>query len=73
MADIDRSTERAGAAMQAYTLSADGWRAGPSENLRVLLSDLMHWCDATQHDFGQILASARHRYEEEKDRFTDRR
>ncbi|WP_433175038.1 hypothetical protein [Actinoallomurus sp. CA-150999] len=73
MADIDRNIERAGAAMQAYALSADGWRAGPSENLRVLLSDLMHWCDATQHDFEQILASARHRYEAEKNGVTDRR
>jgi hypothetical protein len=32
----------------------------------MLLADLMHWCDATQHDFDRILASARGRYEEER-------
>ncbi|WP_344939871.1 hypothetical protein [Actinomadura miaoliensis] len=66
MATIDRSVERAGEAMQAYTLSADGWRTSPSENLQVLLADLMHWCDATQHDFDRILLKARDRYEKEK-------
>ncbi|MFB9837331.1 hypothetical protein [Actinoallomurus acaciae] len=65
MATIDRNVERAGEAMRAYTLSADGWKEGPSANLRMLLSDLMHWCDATQHDFDRILASARSRYENE--------
>ncbi|GLY87248.1 hypothetical protein [Actinoallomurus iriomotensis] len=63
---MDRNVERAGEAMRAYTLSADGWREGPTANLRMLLADLMHWCDATQHDFDRILASARGRYEEER-------
>ena len=56
------AVQRAGEALQTYTLSADGWRRSPGETLRLLLADLMHWCDDTQRDFDAALERARARH-----------
>ncbi|SDJ36655.1 hypothetical protein [Streptomyces indicus] len=58
----DAAVRRANAALETYTLSADGWRHSPSESLRRVLTDLLHWCDDTQRDFDAALAAARSRH-----------
>ncbi|SCK39365.1 hypothetical protein YWIDRAFT_06628 [Streptomyces sp. SceaMP-e96] len=50
---------RAEEALRAYALSEEGWQRSPSGNLRELLTDLLQWCDATQHGFERALAAAR--------------
>lgn len=60
------AARRAGEALQTYTLSADGWRRSPGETLRLLLADLLHWCDDTQRDFDTALARARERHAAEQ-------
>ncbi|MEU7205904.1 hypothetical protein [Streptomyces sp. NPDC045470] len=66
MTGNDERVARAGAALETYTLSGQGWRASPSETLQRVLADLMHWCDATQRGFERSLAAARERYGEER-------
>lgn len=52
-------------ALRLYGLSEEGWRRSPSGNLRELLTDLLQWCDATQHGFERALAAARAQREAE--------
>ncbi|MFH8346980.1 hypothetical protein [Streptomyces sp. NPDC018045] len=66
MSGNDERVARAGAALETYTLSEEGWRASPGETLQRVLADLMHWCDATQRGFDRSLAAARERYAEER-------
>ncbi len=56
---------RAEEALRVYGLSEEGWRRSPSGNLRELLTDLLQWCDATQHGFERALAAARAQREAE--------
>ncbi|GFE22857.1 hypothetical protein RB199_35180 [Streptomyces libani] len=56
---------RAEEALRLYGLSEEGWRRSPSGNLRELLTDLLQWCDATQHGFERALAAARAQREAE--------
>ncbi|MET8470161.1 hypothetical protein ABZY90_05945 [Streptomyces sp. NPDC006422] len=65
MTGHEEAVRRANAAIQEYTLSAEGWRSSPSETLRRVLADLLHWCDDTQRDFDKALAGARERHAEE--------
>jgi len=58
----DDAVRRANATIQEYTLSAEGWRASPSETLQRVLADLLHWCEDTQRDFNKALAAARERH-----------
>lgn len=55
----DAAVRRAGAALETYTLSGDGWRRSPGETLSRVLADLMHWSDDTQRDFEDVLSRAR--------------
>ncbi|GHH78126.1 hypothetical protein GCM10018793_27800 [Streptomyces sulfonofaciens] len=55
----ETAVRRADAALRTYTLSEDGWRAGPSATLQRVLADLLHWCDDTQRDFDAVLGRAR--------------
>ncbi|MGY4972707.1 hypothetical protein ACWGCC_26455 [Streptomyces nigrescens] len=56
---------RAEEALRVYGLSEEGWRRSPSGNLRELLTDLLQWCDATQHGFERALVAARAQREAE--------
>ncbi len=56
---------RAEEALRVYGLSEGGWRRSPSGNLQELLTDLLQWCDATQHGFERALAAARAQHEAE--------
>ncbi|MGW1377512.1 hypothetical protein ACWD6P_25025 [Streptomyces sp. NPDC002446] len=58
----DAAVRRANEALQAYALSAEGWRRGPSETLERVLADLLHWCADTQRDFDAALERARTRH-----------
>ncbi|TQF02527.1 hypothetical protein E6W39_09875 [Kitasatospora acidiphila] len=58
----DAAVGRANAALETYTLSADGWSRSPSETLQHVLTDLLHWCDDTQRDFDAALKQARARH-----------
>ncbi|GIG69249.1 hypothetical protein [Phytomonospora endophytica] len=58
----DEAVRRANAALQEYTLSAEGWRTSPSGALQRVLADLLHWCDDTQRDFDKALTAARERH-----------
>ncbi|MGV4925698.1 hypothetical protein K2224_18975 [Streptomyces sp. BHT-5-2] len=55
----EAAVRRANEALQAYTLSGDGWRRGPGETLQRVLADLLHWCEDTQRDFDAALRRAR--------------
>ncbi|QEV19500.1 hypothetical protein [Streptomyces alboniger] len=63
----DAASRRAAEALQAYTLSEEGWRDSPSETLQRVLADLLHWCDDTQRDFDKALTTARTRHAAERD------
>lgn len=64
----DAAVQRAGEALQTYTLSGEGWRHSPGETLRQALTDLLHWCDDTQRDFDTALEHARIRHADESGR-----
>ncbi|MEK2472422.1 hypothetical protein [Streptomyces noursei] len=55
----EAAVRRVNEALQAYTLSGEGWRRGPGETLQCVLADLLHWCDGTQRDFDAALRRAR--------------
>ncbi|QRX89853.1 MULTISPECIES: hypothetical protein [Streptomyces] len=55
----EAAVRRVNEALQAYTLSGEGWRRGPGETLQCVLADLLHWCDDTQRDFDAALRRAR--------------
>ncbi|MFK0294967.1 hypothetical protein ACIQU6_31475 [Streptomyces sp. NPDC090442] len=64
MESRDAAVRRVNEALQAYTLSAEGWRRSPGETLQCVLADLLHWCDDTQRDFDAALRRARARHAE---------
>ncbi|GAO12929.1 hypothetical protein NCG97_16150 [Streptomyces lydicamycinicus] len=59
MAGSEERVARAEEVLRGYGLSEVGWRRSPGGNLGELLTDLLEWCDATQHGFERALAAAR--------------